>query len=309
VLQTQRLDMNAVVTQVQTMLAPVIGVQVRLTTSLDPDLPPVDADPGQMEQVLVNLALNARDAMPDGGTLLLETRTERVDQPYYQMPPGTYVCLAVSDTGVGMSPAVQAHIFEPFYTTKGSSGTGLGLSSVYGIVKQSGGFIWCRSEPGCGTTFTIYLLPARGDAPHTAAQDGQEPAATGAERLLVVDDEPGVRALMTRLLAARGYEVHAAEDGPSALAFLTGAAAGVDLVITDIVMPDMSGIRLAEEIESHWPGTPVLFVSGYAQNATHGPRRLAARGPVLNKPFTPTQIATAVREILDSAPPAAQRNS
>jgi len=304
VLQTQRVDLNRVVTQVQTMLAPLIGANVRLQTSLAKRLPAVEADPGQFEQVLVNLALNARDAMPDGGTLRLETRAEQLQQPYYQMPAGDYVCLVVSDTGIGMSPDVQAHIFEPFFTTKGNAGTGLGLSSVYGIVKQSGGFIWCSSEPSRGTTFTIYLRPAEGAATAADPEPATQSDQSGSERVLIVDDEPGVRRLMTRLLRVRGYAVHDAEDGPSALQFLEATDRPVDLVVTDVVMPGMSGIRLAEAIESRWPEMKLLFVTGYADRQTLGSIEATSR-PVLCKPFTPAVMAATVRAVLESkAPPA-----
>ena len=303
VLQTQRLDMNAMVSQIQTMLAPVIGSRVKLVTALDPALPQVEADPGQIEQVLVNLALNARDAMPDGGTLTLETRTAHLDRPYYQTPPGRYVCLEVSDTGIGMSPDVQAHIFEPFYTTKGSAGTGLGLSSVYGIVKQSGGFIWCASQPGHGTRFTIYLHPAKGDVRASTVPEMSATTGTGSERVLVVDDEPGVRRLLAHLLKQRGYAVHEAEGGPSALTFLSESGP-VDLVVTDIVMPGMSGVQLADEISERWPSIKLMFVSGYSQHTVRGSHPATARIPVLGKPFTPARIATAVRERLDKQPPA-----
>jgi signal transduction histidine kinase len=303
VLQARRIDVNCVVTQVQSMLAPVIGAQVQLTTSLDPTLPNVEADPGQIEQVLVNLALNARDAMPGGGTLTLETRTELVRDGLHQMPPGTYVRLAVSDTGLGMSADVQAHIFEPFYTTKGSSGTGLGLSSVYGIVKQSGGYIWCTSEPGHGSTFTIYLPPVSSEAAAPAVPEiTLEPAAKGTERVLVVDDEPGVRRLLTRLLSANGYTVFEADSGEAALALMSAAVPQVDLVVTDIVMPGMTGTRLAEEIERRWPRVRLLFVTGHTQSAALGPSAITSRIPVLGKPFTPARIAGAVRETFDSTP-------
>jgi CheY-like chemotaxis protein len=300
VLKTERVDLNRVVGQVQALLVPLLGAQVQLQTALERDLPPVEADPAQFEQVLVNLALNARDAMTEGGTLLLRTRTERRDQAYYQMPPGTYVCLSVSDTGMGMTPDVQAHIFEPFYTTKGSGGSGLGLSSVYGIVKQSGGFIWCSSEPGRGTTFTIYLRPARGGTAAAAESlAAAEPAHTGTESVLVVDDDPGVRRLMSRLLTARGYDVSDRADAAAALVFLEASPA-VHLVVTDVVMPGMSGLRLAEEIEKRWPAVKVLLVTGYAEGDALGANRTVSR-PLLQKPFTPAALAAAVRNVLEGS--------
>ena len=240
VMQVQRVDINRVVSQVQAMLARVMGPEVRLTTTLDASVPIVEVDPGQLEQVLVNLAMNARDAMPDGGSRprrdggpgRARARTSRC------RPAATFAC-SVTDTGVGMPPDVLSQIFEPFFTTKGNRGTGLGLSSVYGIVKQSGGYIWCDSTPGQGTTFTIYLKPAAGapeaEAPGTRRQPERAPG--GEERVLVVDDEPAVRRLLARILRSRGYDVFETEDAHSALAFMGSATRQMDLVVTDIVMP------------------------------------------------------------------------
>jgi signal transduction histidine kinase len=299
VMEVQRLDMNRVVTQVQVMLARVLGAQVHLTTSLDPDLPSVEADPGQIEQVLVNLAINARDAMPEGGTLRIATAIEEVTEAYYQMPPGRYVTVVVSDTGTGMSPDVLEHIFEPFFTTKGSGGTGLGLSSVYGIIKQTGGFIWCQSAPGEGTTFRIYLRPAAG-APDAAPAPPDEPSsapAGGTETILVVDDERGVRALLTQILRNRGYNVIPAGDAKTALEVLDTQA--VDLVISDVVMHGMSGTRLVEEVLGRWPSVKMLLVSGYSQGVALQPDSIARKVPLLGKPFTPVRLEAIVRDILD----------
>ncbi|HEU4694909.1 MAG TPA: ATP-binding protein, partial [Vicinamibacterales bacterium] len=233
VMQVQRVDMNRVVAQVQTMLTGAMGAQIRLSTTLEPRMPHVEVDPGQLEQVLVNLAINARDAMPNGGTLHIDTSVVTVERPYLQMPPGRYVRLSVRDTGTGIAPEVLAHIFEPFFTTKGSRGTGLGLSSVYGIVKQSGGFIWCDSAPGQGATFTIYFRPAPGvEQVEAAPVRDPEAARGGDERVLVVDDEPGVRKLLARILRVRGYDVFETEDAASALAFLSSANRQMDLVVT-----------------------------------------------------------------------------
>jgi signal transduction histidine kinase/ActR/RegA family two-component response regulator len=298
VMQVQRVDINRVVSQVQTMLSRVMGPEVRLTTTLDAQVPSVEVDPGQLEQVLVNLAMNARDAMPNGGTLKVETTVHDVSRPYFQMPAGRYVRLSVADSGVGMPPEVLAQIFEPFFTTKGSRGTGLGLSSVYGIVKQSGGYIWCDSTPGQGTTFTIYLRPAAGSAEAEAPHAPQERAAGGEERVLVVDDEPAVRRLLARILRSRGYDVFETEDGHSALAFMSSTNRQMDLVVTDVVMSSMSGVRLAEQIRAKWPAVKILFVSGFPTSDA-----LPAAGsqsiPILGKPFTPDQIEAKVRELLD----------
>jgi two-component system, cell cycle sensor histidine kinase and response regulator CckA len=288
-----------VVSQVQAMLTRVIGAQVRLTTSLDPRLPSVEADPGQLEQVLVNLAINARDAMPDGGTLHITTSVEDVTEAYNQMPRGRYVCVEVTDTGTGMSPEVLRQIFEPYFTTKGSNGTGLGLSSVYGIIKQTGGFIWCHSQPGEGTTFKIYLRPAAAAADAERAPDAPADAvAGGAESILVVDDERAVRELLTMILRGRGYSVIPAGDAKTALDVLSSDQ-HVDLVVSDIVMHGMSGTRLVEEIQSRWPAMKLLFVSGYSQGVALNPESSARKVPLLGKPFTPSRLEAMVRDILD----------
>jgi len=299
VMQVQRVDINRVVSQVQTMLSRVIGPEVRLTTTLDPSIPSVEVDPGQLEQVLVNLAMNARDAMPNGGTLKIETAVLDVEKPYFQMPSGRYVRLTVADTGVGMPPEVLSQIFEPFFTTKGNRGTGLGLSSVYGIVKQSGGYIWCDSTPGQGSTFTIYLKPAAGIAESEAPKPPPERAAGGEERILVVDDEPAVRRLLARILRSRGYDVFETEDAHSALALMSTTNRQMDLVVTDIVMPSMSGVRLAEQIRARWPSVKVLFVSGFPTSDAIPASEMSSI-PLLGKPFTPDEIEKKVREVLDS---------
>ena len=314
VLHIERLNLNEVVEQVRTMLAPVISAAVTLETSLDAALPAVDADRGQFEQLIVNLALNARDAMPDGGSLTLSTRTERLTRPYHQMPAGLYVCLDVSDTGVGMTEDVKAQIFEPFYTTKGARGSGLGLSSVYGVVKQSNGFIWCNSTPGAGTTFTIYLRPSSAvasiDAAPASERECRPSAALDARpTVLVVDDEVPVRRWVSRILRARGYDVVDVEDGAAALALMRDARQRPALVMTDIVMPGVNGTRLAEDIERQWPGTRLLFVSGFAGSASVRASAMLARVPVLQKPFTPEQVISAVRDALDAPPPAGAPSS
>jgi signal transduction histidine kinase len=301
VLEVQCLDMNRVVTQVQAMLTRVIGAQVQLTTALDPQLPSVEADPGQLEQVLVNLAINARDAMPDGGMLKISTGVEEVDEAYNQMPPGRYVCVAVSDTGSGMTPEVLRQIFEPYFTTKGTGGTGLGLSSVYGIIKQSGGYIWCDSQPGEGTTFKIYLRPAaKAVADAQAAPDvAPVPARGGAETVLVVDDERAVRELLTIILRGRGYTVIPAADAKTALDVLEAPDQRIDLVVSDVVMPGMSGTRLIEDIQMRWPAIKLLLVSGHSNGVALNPDSTARKVPLLGKPFTPRRLETMVRDILD----------
>jgi signal transduction histidine kinase/ActR/RegA family two-component response regulator len=302
ILRKEAVDLNQVVVQVKGMLAPVISPAVQVVTGLSPTLPPVDADRGQFEQVLVNLALNARDAMPHGGTLSVTTSVEHVTRAYRQMPADTYVCLTVADTGLGMDEDVKAHIFEPFYTTKGGQGSGLGLSSVYGIVKQSGGFIWCDSMPGRGTTFRIYLRPLSQERLPAPAATLPDVAQAPAGRILVVDDEVNARRWVSRVLRARGYDVVDVEDGAAALELMRTGSPRPVMVITDIVMPGVNGTRLAEEIEQQWPGTKLLFVSGFASSAAVRASSVVARVPVLQKPFTPANIADTVRALLESEP-------
>jgi signal transduction histidine kinase/CheY-like chemotaxis protein len=301
-MRVQRLDLNRVVSQVQTMISRVIGAQVELTATLAP-VPGIEADPGQLEQVLVNLAINARDAMPEGGTLHISTSVEEVVEAYDHMPAGRYVCLNVSDTGSGMTPEILAQIFEPYFTTKGAGGTGLGLSSVYGIIKQTGGFIWCQSEPGVGTTFKIYLRPAGGAvAPSAPAPDAAAPqVAGGVETILVVDDERAVRELLVHILRGRGYHVLPATDATTALDVLENPAYDVDLVVSDIVMPGMSGTRLVEDIQRRWPSIKLLLVSGHSQGVALKPDSTARTVPLLGKPFLPARLEAIVRDILDGA--------
>jgi two-component system, cell cycle sensor histidine kinase and response regulator CckA len=302
ILQKECVDLNQVVVQVKGMLAPVISPGVQFATALLPALPAVEADRGQLEQVLVNLALNARDAMPGGGTLSVTTSVERVPRPYHQMPAATYVCLTVTDSGVGMDDDVKAHIFEPFYTTKGGQGSGLGLSSVYGIIKQSGGFIWCDSAPGRGTTFRIYLRPAPEASAQATLAVTRTMTPSRAGRILVVDDEINVRRWVSRVLRAKGYEVIDVEDGAAALEVMRTSTPPPVMVIADIVMPGMNGTRLAEEIEQQWPDTRMLFVSGFASSASVRASSIVCRVPVLQKPFTPAHIADAVRDLLGADP-------
>ena len=302
VLHQEHVDLNQIVVQVKGMLAPVISPGVQIDTTLCASLPAVEADRGQLEQVLVNLALNARDAMPEGGTLSIATSVAEVTRAYRQMPAATYVCLTVADTGVGMDDDVKAHIFEPFYTTKGGQGSGLGLSSVYGIVKQSGGFIWCDSAPGHGTTFRLYLHPV---AMARVTNGRTTPTATPVRRgrILVVDDEVKVRRWVSRVLRAQGHDVIDVEDGGAALELMKCPERRPVVVITDIVMPGVNGTRLAEEIEQQWPETRILFVSGFASSASVRASSIMSRIPVLQKPFTPASLAAAVGELLGADPP------
>ncbi len=304
VLSMHPMSINQLVAGVERLLSRVLGedVQIRVVPTADPDI--VRADAGQLEQVLMNLAVNARDAMPDGGTLTIETThldfAEPVRERQAAMPAGPYVMIAVSDTGEGMPPEVKEHLFEPFFTTKArDKGTGLGLATVYGIVKQLGGFVWVYSEVGQGTTFKIYL-PGVEDAPRAPAPPGaRRTELDGAETVLVAEDEPGIRALLTRVLTSRGYTVLAAASGEEALALATAHADPIHLLVTDVVMAGMSGPELALAVNARHPEARVLFVSGYTDEAVveHG---LAARKVwFLQKPFTHNVFLVKVRDVLN----------
>jgi PAS domain S-box-containing protein len=304
VLAPKVLDVNAVVANMDRMLRRLLGEDVELATSLDPAAGAVNADPGQLEQVLLNLAVNARDAMPGGGRLSIGTTRVTLDEEHverrHRMPAGDYACLAVADTGVGMDETTQAHLFEPFFTTKEvGKGTGLGLATVYGIVKQSGGYIWVYSEAGHGTTVKIYLprVPGVADAPAPASEP--QPVRGGDETVLLVEDAAPVRTLARRSLEARGYRVLDAADGPSALQLSTRHRGGIDILVTDVVMPGMSGRELAERLAPERPSMKVLYTSGYTDDAMVRQGVLNAGVAFLQKPFVPDTLARKVREVLD----------
>jgi signal transduction histidine kinase len=303
ILKPEVLDLSAVVAGLRDMLQRVLGEEVALTLELAPDIASIRADPGQIEQVILNLVVNARDAMPDGGTLTIETRTVHLDAAYAAEHPGTrpgpHAMLAVRDTGIGMDESIRRRIFEPFFTTKAQGkGTGLGLSMVYGIVKQSGGSIWFHSEPGHGSRFTIYLPQVEG-APAPRPVPPLAAAAPGHETVLVVEDEPPLRELAARILSAAGYTVLQAANGPDALALVARHADPVHLVFTDVVMPGMNGRELVARLSVLRPAMRVLYTSGYTEDAIlrHGvlddPRRF------LSKPYTPSVLRRRIREALD----------
>ena len=304
ILQPRVLDLNALVADMHKMLARVIGEDVSLIAAPAPGLARIRADAGQVEQVLMNLAVNARDAMPGGGRLTVETANVSLDEVSTQgfpgVRPGPYVLLAVSDTGTGMDAETQGHLFEPFFTTKGpGKGTGLGLATVYGIVKQSGGHVKVYSEPGRGTTFKVYFpaieaVEGRGDAEPAAA----EPA-RGKEVVLLVEDEEGVRRLTQSLLERLGYRVLAAPGGAEALEAAAGHRGEIDVLVTDVVMPQMSGPQVAEALEPLHPGIKVLYLSGYADDAVVRHGVLGAGKAFLQKPFTAAALAEKVRQVLD----------
>jgi signal transduction histidine kinase len=306
VLQPVMVDLNTVVTTIAPILQRALGEMSRVELRLAGDLGEVKADPGQLDQVLLNLALNARDAMPDGGTLTIETMNLAVEERHATaktlepVPPGRYAGLIVTDTGAGMERETMAHIFEPFFTTKAvGEGTGLGLATVYGIVKQSGGFVSVHSEPGHGTSFRIYL-PLPGATGQTERTPSPGASGGGIESILVAEDEPAVRAIIARSLREYGYSVIEARDGLHALELAEGAPAPPDLIIADVVMPGMGGKQLAASLERRWPGIPVLFISGYTGlDAVR--RGLMDEGKeFLQKPLEPEAVAKKARQILDA---------
>jgi CheY-like chemotaxis protein len=292
------LDLNATVVDMDMMLRRVIGEDVELVTMLDPALAPVRADPTQLEQVVLNLAVNARDAMPHGGSMTIETANVVTDGE-------TLVELRLTDTGVGIEPGELPQLFDPFFTTK-EGGTGLGLATVYGIVEQSGGRIEVESEPGLGASFRI-LLPAAADALEAVEPEQERPTpATGAETVLLVEDEAIVRQLVAEILEAGGYAVLQAGDGPSALELLRRHTGRVDLLVTDVVMPGMSGPDVAAAVAAMRPGTEVLYMSGYTDSAIDHHGVLEPGIAYLPKPFSADELTRKVREVLDGAAVAVQ---
>ncbi len=305
VLKPKVLDLNVIVLNLDNLLRRLMTANIDMKTMVGKDLGVIKADPGQIEQVIMNLVVNARDAMPEGGKLLIETSNTELDSSYFHDPvairPGPYVLLSVTDSGVGMSADTVAHIFEPFYTTKESGrGTGLGLSTVYGIVKQSGGYIWVYSEPGKGTTFKVYLPRVDEPAEVSLAAETAEPGAPkGNESILLVEDEPDVRELARVVLSEQGYSIIEARS-PEEAELLAGSQ-GVEfqLLLTDVVMPGISGRELARRITARHPGIRVLYMSGYTNNVIGEDGVLEAGLSFLQKPFTPQILVQRVRETLD----------
>ncbi len=309
VLEPKVLDVKASIAGTEKLLKRLIGEDIQLTTSLAPDLGAVRADPGQLEQIIMNLAVNARDAMPTGGRMTIEAANVDMDDAYVgehaPARPGRYVMLALSDTGIGMDEQTKARIFEPFFTTKEiGKGTGLGLATVYGIVKQAGGFIWVYSEPGHGTSFKVYLPrvdePA---APETGRATSRAPG-RGTETVLLVEDAASVRMVTRQVLERYGYAVLEAPDGDTALRLATKHHGPIHLLLTDVVMPGISGRHLAEQLAPLRPEMKVLYASGYANNAIIHHGVLEPGIAYLQKPFTPEILARRVRDVLDSVPSA-----
>lgn len=304
ILEMKTVDLNGVIAGVERMLIRLIRESITVTTHLAPDLAPVRADQGQIEQVLLNLCINARDAMPDGGKITIETGNVTLDEEYARnhtaVRPGPYVMLAVSDSGSGMDAATVEKIFDPFFTTKEQGkGTGLGLATVYGIVKQHGGNIWVYSEPGKGTTFKVYLPRAEGSAPEKKSGLPSPPSAPlGPRTILVVEDDESVCDLVSRILTAAGHEVLMARNGPDAVA-LARKAKVIHLLLTDVIMPEMSGRGVAERVAALHPGVKVLFMSGYTDNVVAHHGILEPGVQFLQKPFTEQSLADKIRETLE----------
>ena len=304
-------DLNSVVTENVKMLTRLIGEDIDLVMVPGTDIGAVKADPGQIEQVIMNLAVNARDAMPHGGKLTIETANVTLDANYARfhapVKPGDYVMLAISDTGVGMDADTQAHIFEPFYTTKGLKGTGLGLSTVYGIVKQSEGYIWLYSEAGRGTSFKIYLprFSATGEALATQpalAAEADQPS-PGHETILLVEDEENLRRLARQYLENQGYNVIDAPDGSTAIQISQAHKGPIHLLLTDVIMPGMNGRELANKVSPTRPEMRVLYMSGYTENHIGHNGTLDEGITLLQKPFTLPALKAKVREMLDTPLP------
>jgi len=305
-LQPRVLDLNATIAELQKMLGRLIGDDIDLATQLDPALGSVKADGGQIEQVLMNLVVNARDAMPQGGKITVETANVELDDEYARKHavtrPGAYVMLAVSDTGVGMDSETQARIFEPFFTTKEpGKGTGLGLSTVYGIVKQSDGHVWVYSELGRGTTFKVYLPRVEEVAENADLSESAAPSRGGTETILLVEDDEAVRGLALRVLRRTGYTVLEATTGVDALRICADAGATIDLVVTDMMMPEMGGRELAQKLAEVHPRAQLLFMSGYTEEAVRKNGFLEPGVAFLEKPFTADGLRDMVRQALDAA--------
>ena len=297
----QILDLSEIVGAIEGMTQRLIGEQVALVSSLSPSLWPVIADKGQIEQVVMNLAVNARDAMPTGGTLRIDTSNVELDEAFVIQHPGSavgdYVRVAVSDTGIGMDATVQSHLFEPFFTTKApGKGTGLGLATVYGIVRQSRGFIIVQTEVGRGSVFSVYLPKATGDISTSRTSDGPSEL-LGSETILIAEDQIEVRRVTHEVLERHGYHVLTAGDAAEALAILAQTP-GVDLLLTDVVMPGMDGRELGRQVRILYPRINVLYMSGYTHVISNANGILEAGLDFLPKPFTTTALLKKVRSVL-----------
>jgi CheY-like chemotaxis protein len=307
----QVLDMNEVVRSSMQLASRLIGEDIEIVTALDPNIDAVRADPGQLHQVLMNLTVNARDAMVGGGRLTMSTANVVLDRAFADShpptQPGRYVRVRVADTGHGMSEEIRAHAFDPFFTTKNvGEGAGLGLATVYGTIKQLGGYIWVESEEDAGTTFDIYL-PRVGEAPETTVSDPERPSypAVGETdaTILLVEDEVAVRKLSRRVLERAGYTVLETSDGQEALDLVERDAPQLDLILTDMVMPRVSGKEMARRLLERYPGTPVLFMTGYTGESLAERGDLTRTDVVLEKPFKPGELVDAVGRMIEAGIP------
>jgi two-component system, cell cycle sensor histidine kinase and response regulator CckA len=311
VLQPKPLDLNAIVAGMGPTLRRMLGAgEVTVLMDLDPTARVIEADPGQIEQVVLNLAANARDAMPRGGTLTIRTRNEPLAKAAakWEVRPGTYTLLAISDTGIGMDEATKRHLFEPYFTTKeqGKGSTGLGLSTVYGIIKQSGGHVWVDSAPGQGTTFRIYMPHATSPDSLPTVSPRPRSAAAGQETILLVDDEEALRVAARRMLQRAGFTVLQASDGADALRVMAEHTGPVHALVTDVVMPGVGGPELARRLREVRPDLPTLFISGYTEEGIRTQGALQPEAAFLEKPFSPEDLIRKVRELLSKPvkPPA-----
>ncbi len=303
--QPRTVSLNEIVATTDAMLRRLISEDIEISARLSPDLWPVRVDPDQIERVLVNLAINARDAMPHGGTLLVETANVSLDAPYVAVrpavEPGDYAMVSVSDTGLGMTGEVMEHIFEPFFTTRRSGdGTGLGLSTCFGIVKQAGGHIWAYSEPGRGSTFKVYVPRATSPATPRRPRGRAPELPRGTETVLIAEDEAVVRRVIVRVLRELGYNVLEAENGCAAVDVARAHPGAIDLVIADVVMPGMGARELRETLLRERPDARILFMSGYTNESALRNGTVETGDDFLSKPFSPSMLARRVRETLDA---------
>jgi len=306
VLQPRVMNLNTVVEEMGRLLPRLIGEDIELLMRLSPDLGSIRADASQMEQIIMNLAVNARDAMPGGGRLRIETSNADLDDSYTAAHPivrsGRYVLLAVTDTGTGMDPETQAHIFEPFFTTKEQGkGTGLGLATVYGVVKQSGGFIWVYSELGKGTSFKIYLPRVDQSVEDSGSPKSAAEAPRGTETILLAEDENDVREVAREFLELGGYTVIEASNGAEALRLAAAHKGKIDLLVTDMVMPGMTGPELATRLQENNPSLGVIYMSGYSEQAAVEAAQSHTLTRLLTKPFSRIAFLRMVREVLSNA--------
>jgi two-component system cell cycle sensor histidine kinase/response regulator CckA len=305
VMKPKVIDLNRLIVNLEKMLRRLLGEDIALETNAASDLGAVLVDPGQVEQVIMNLCINSRDAMPRGGRIIVETSNVFLEssrrETRMEVMRGDYVRLRITDNGMGMDSETRSHLFEPFFTTKEvGKGTGLGLSMVYGIVKQTGGYIWVESEPGAGATFDIFFPRVHGSAETSSAARPPGEVRGGNESILLVEDESMIRALVRSVLASNGYSVLDADNGEHAKEIFQAHGAGIDLIIADIVLPGISGRDLVEHMKASRPDMPALFMSGYTPDVIDNHGELNPGLAFLQKPFTPESLLLKVREVLDT---------